>query len=74
MTAKREGDRGGRVGAVQAERLVPGRGGGVELHLAGAGHPRRADVHVDVEPAVLEAVHAHGLLQLLRRLPKPCHH
>ena len=74
MTVKREGDRGGRVGAVQAEGLVPGRAGGVELHLAGALHPRRADVDVDVEPAVLEAVHAQGLLQLLRRLPKPCHH
>jgi len=58
LVLDREGDRRGGVGAVQAERLVPGRAGGVELHLPGARHPRRADVDVDVEPAVLEAVHA----------------
>lgn len=63
-----ESDGRGRVSAVQAEGLVPGRVGRVELHLPGARHPRRAHVHVHVDPVALEAVHAQGLLQLPRRL------
>ena len=39
--------------AVQAERLVSGRVGGVELDLAAAHHLHRTDMDVHVDPAVL---------------------
>jgi hypothetical protein len=67
LVLDREGDHHGGAGAVQAEQLVLGQVGGakVELHLPGARHPRRADVDVYVESAVLKAVHAQGLLNLL---------